>query len=193
MALLLHCDRGDTTLPAAYASQPAGPSVLPPGTPGLDSLPLVEKDARLAPVTPEDGEPSGMFWFTASGTTFDWRLRAAGLTSGRAYRVQLSVDGQPFDVASRRADSTGALIASGRLFAFMDQVCMGASQHPSLPLSGQHVIGVVVKNDGAPRSGGQTASSVTGSSGSMVACSGNGDGDFGAQLSELHNFQFSGT
>jgi len=72
-------------------------------------------------------------------------------------------------------------------------VCMGASQHPSLPLTGHHVIGVVVKNDGAPRSGGQTASSVTGSSGSTAACSGNGDGDFGAQLSELHNFQFSGT
>jgi cellulose synthase/poly-beta-1,6-N-acetylglucosamine synthase-like glycosyltransferase len=193
MALLLHCDRGDATLPAAYTSQPAGPAVLPAGTVGLDSLPLVQKDANLTPVASQDGEPAGTFWFRPSGTTFDWRMRATGLTSGRAYRVQLSVDGQPFDVASRRADSTGALIASGRLFAFMDQVCMGASQHPSLPLTGHHVIGVVVKNDGAPRSGGQTGSSLTGSSGSTVACSGNGDGDFGAQLSELHNFQFSGT
>ena len=193
MALLLHCDRGDTTLPAAYTSQSPGPAVLPAGTVGLDSLPLVQKDANLTPVTPQQGDPSGMFWFASSGTTFDWRMRATGLTSGRAYRVQLVVDGQPFDVASRRADSTGALIASGRLFAFMDQVCMGASQHPSLPLTGHHVIGVVLKNDGAPRSGGQTGSSLTGSSGSTVACSGNGDGDFGAQLSELHNFQFSGT
>jgi hypothetical protein len=75
----------------------------------------------------------------------------------------------------------------------MDQVCMGASQRPSLPLSGTHVIGVVVKNDGAPRSGGQSSSSLTGNSGSAAACSGNGDGDFGAALSELHDIQFSGT
>jgi hypothetical protein len=153
----------------------------------------VEKDAQLTPIAAQPGDPNGIFWYKSSGATFDWRMRATGLTSGRAYRVQLSVDGQSFDVASSRADPTGALIASGRLFAFMDQVCMGASQHPSVPLTGRHVISVVVKSDGAPRSGGQTGSSVTGSSGSTVACSGNGDGDFGAQLSELHNFQFSGT
>lgn len=193
MALLLHCDRGDMTLPAAYTSQRPGPAVLPAGTVGLDSLPLVQKDAQLSPVAPHAGDPTGMFWFLSSGPTFDWRMRASGLTSGRAYRVQLSVDGQSFDVASSRADSTGALIASGRLFAFMDQVCMGGSQHPSIPLAGHHVIGVVVKNDGAPRRGGQTGSSVTGNSGSSAACSGNGDGDFGAQLSELHTFRFSGT
>ncbi|HEX5178330.1 MAG TPA: glycosyltransferase [Gemmatimonadaceae bacterium] len=193
MALLLHCDRGDMTLPAAYTSQRPGPAVLPAGTVGLDSLPLVQKDAQLSPVAPQPGDPTGMFWFVSSGPTFDWRMRASGLTSGRAYRVQLSVDGQSFDVASSRADSTGALIASGRLFAFMDQVCMGGSQHPSIALAGHHVIGVVVKNDGAPRRGGETGGSVTGSSGSSVACSGNGDGDFGAALSELHNFQFSGT
>jgi len=193
MALLLHCDRGDMTLPAAYTGQRPGPAVLPAGTVGLDSLPLVQKDAQLSPVAPQPGDPTGMFWFVSSGPTFDWRMRASGLTSGRAYRVQLSVDGQSFDVASSRADSTGALIASGRLFAFMDQVCMGGSQHPSIALAGHHVIGVVVKNDGAPRRGGETGGSVTGSSGSSVACSGNGDGDFGAELSELHNFQFSGT
>src|SRR6185312_2869734 len=193
MALLLHCDRGDMTLPAAYTGQRPGPAVLPAGTVGLDSLPLVQKDAQLSPVAPQTGDPTGMFWFVSSGPTFDWRMRASGLTSGRAYRVQLSVDGQSFDVASSRADSTGALIASGRLFAFMDQVCMGGSQHPSIALAGHHVIGVVVKNDGAPRRGGETGGSVTGSSGSSVACSGNGDGDFGAELSELHNFQFSGT
>lgn len=193
MALLLHCDRGDTTLPAAYSGRTSGPAVLPSGTVGLDSLALVVKDAQLSPVSQGPGVAAGMFWYSHSGTTFDWRMNASGLTSGRAYRVQLSVDGQPFDVASARADTTGALIASGRLFAFMDQVCMGATQRPSLPLSGRHVIGVVVKNDGAPRSGGQSSSGVTGNSGSAAACSGNGDGDFGAALSELHDIQFSGT
>jgi cellulose synthase/poly-beta-1,6-N-acetylglucosamine synthase-like glycosyltransferase len=193
MALMLHCDRGDTTVPAAYSSQSAGPAVLPAGSTGLDSLPLVVKDAQLSPVSQSAGVAAGMFWFSHSGTTFDWRMNATGLTSGRAYRVQLSVDGQPYDVASARADSTGALIASGRLFAFMDQVCMGASQRPSVPVSGQHVIGVVVKNDGAPRTGGQSSSSLTGNGGSTSACAGNGDGDFGAALSELHDIQFNGT
>jgi hypothetical protein len=195
MAFLLHCDRGDATLPAAYTGQAMGPAVLPSGTVGLDSLPLVVKDAQLSPVPQGPGVAAGMFWFSHSGTTFDWRMSASGLTSGRAYRVQLSVDDQPFDVASARADATGALIASGRLFAFMDQVCMGASQRPSLPLSGRHVIGVVVKSDGAPRSGGQSSGGggLTGNSGSAASCSGNGDGDFGAALSELHDIQFSGT
>ncbi|HKV50461.1 MAG TPA: glycosyltransferase [Gemmatimonadaceae bacterium] len=193
MALLVHCSRGDTTLPAAHAGQQPGPAVLPSGTVGLDSLPLVEKDAQLSPVSQGPGVAAGMFWYAHSGATFDWRMIASGLTGGRAYRVELSVDGQPYDVASARADASGALIASGRLFAFMDQVCMGVSQRPSLPLTGRHVIGVVVKNDGAPRSGGQSSGGVTGNSGSAVACSGNGDGDFGAALSELHDIQFSGT
>ncbi|HKB53317.1 MAG TPA: hypothetical protein VKD22_04900, partial [Ramlibacter sp.] len=174
VAFLVHCDRGDATLPIEYTAQSSGPAVLPAGSVGLDSLPLVRKDAQLNPLAARPGSATGTFWYAHSGATFDWRMTATGLTSGRAYRVQLSVDGQPFDVASVRADSTGALVASGRLFAFMDRACMGASQHPSVPLAGQHVIGVVVKSDGAPRSGGQSGGSLTGNGAPSPACSGNG-------------------
>lgn len=202
MALLLHCGGDSDAAPAAAGrAQPESTTVdlLTPGSAGLDSMSLVAKDAHFAIAPPGPGVPDGMVWFLDSGPTFDWRVRAQGLTEGRAYRVELIVDGQPFDVASARADTTGVLAASGRLLAFTNRVCVGATNGAPIALGGQHDIGVVVKNDGAAPSGGAPApggnvGGLTGSpNGDAGPCSGNGDGDFTARLSELETFRFTGT
>ncbi len=199
MALLLHC-RGDRDTAAApndsVQADSAAASVLPAGTVGLDSIPLVQKDEHFAVLPPGPGIASGMVWFRDSGQTFDWRVRAQGLARGRAYRVQFTVDDRPFDVASARADSAGTIRASGRLFSFADRVCMGGSSQPGIPLRGAHLMGVAVKGDGAQRSGGGSddGGGLTGtrSAGGVASCSGNGDGDYAARLSELRLLQFTG-
>ena len=139
------------------------------------------------------GVASGRIRFRDTASTFDWRIRASGLTGGRAYRVQLTVDGHAFDVASARADYDGVLSAAGRLFTFKDHVCMGATSDAPVPIDGAHRIGIVIKDDGAARSGGGDGGGVTGARSGTAPCSGNGDGDFAARLSELRELQFTGT
>ena len=194
MALLLHCggDR-DAVVESDGAPDSAAAAVLPPGTVGVDSLPLVEKNANYEILPAGPGVARGMIWFRDTASTFDWRIRASGLTGGRAYRVQLTVDGHAFDVASARADYDGVLSAAGRLFTFKDHVCMGATSDAPVPIDGAHRIGIVIKDDGAARSGGGDGGGVTGARSGTAPCSGNGDGDFAARLSELRELQFTGT
>ncbi|HEU4642664.1 MAG TPA: glycosyltransferase [Gemmatimonadaceae bacterium] len=192
IASLLHCGGERAPDPGARAEAAEVNASLASGAPGVDSVALAVRADRGAEVAPGGQAPSGMLWYTPSGHTFDWRLRASNLTPGRAYRLELTVDGAPYDVASARADESGALSAAGRLLSFVDRVCMGATYRPATPLAGTHVIQVGVKDDGAPGRGSDPGSSPTGTGGPPLQCSGNGDGAFGFRLFDVGAIRFSG-
>lgn len=194
IALLLHCGR-DAAVPPANARAVRSAEVeseLASGTPGVDSVLLVAKDDRFGLVPAGSDVPVGVFWYLPSGDTFAWRLSASHLPPRRAYRVQLTVDGRPYDIASARADDGGALDASGRLLAFADGVCMGSTYQPRVPITGTHVIQIGVKDDGAARSGNDPSGAPTSAGGPPLPCTGNGDGQFGFRLLEMESIHFSG-
>jgi hypothetical protein len=109
--------------------------------------------------------------------SLEWYVRAQHLLPGRAYRVDLTVDGRDiYSVGHGRADGAGILTAHGVLVRFTDQYCISTPTEAQ-PLAGAHQIAFAVKSDGAG-SGAASAGSPLTDPARELPCDGNGDGNF---------------
>jgi hypothetical protein len=148
----------------------AVPATPPAGFASLDLLPAPEVNGG-----DPDASPVGSFWYRFGDGGLEWFVRAQHLESGLAYRVELTVNNSArYSVASLRADAAGALVGHGSLPAFVNQTCVSVDADRSQPFSADEQMGVAIKTDGAPSSGGQGVSPT--SPEQTLPCSGNGDG-----------------
>jgi hypothetical protein len=136
-----------------------------------------------------------IFYFRPAGSVFEWFAFAHGLRGGRAYQVELNVDGAAgYAIASARADSTGRLGTHGALEEFADRLCHRGDNSftPPHSMAGPHEIDVRVKDDGSPSGGNLLGRSLTSPSANAVPCIGNGDGMFDYRLFSQHAIKFRG-
>lgn len=162
---------------------------------GFDKVALVAADGATGTPSPDDRRPRGTFYFRPSGSVFEWFVFAQGLRGGRAYQVELNVDGTVgYAIASSTADSTGRLGAHGAFDEFADRLCHRGddSYAPPHSMAGPHEIDVRVKDDGSPSGGNLLGRSLTSPSANGVPCIGNGDGSFAYRLFAQHAIQFRG-
>ena len=92
--------------------------------------------------------PKGSFWYRVEtsasddqGTLFEWYVYATHLQPSRAYRLDLTVDGNNIDsIGSGASDASGSLTSHGtEVVRFADQYCVGVPT-PPLPITGRHVL-----------------------------------------------------
>ena len=169
IVLLAACGGSDTPPDhtADTAAAVAVPDTLPAGFSGLDLLPA-------ASVSDPSASPPGSFWFRLADGALEWYVRAQQLAPGRAYRLELTTDGQErYAVASLRADASGAIAGHGVLTELADQVCVGGEANAPRELAQAQVLRVAIKTDGSSPSASGT-SSLT-SPGNRLPCAGNGD------------------
>jgi len=156
---------------------------------GFAKIPLVPSYPPAAASGTGVNAPTGTLWYrlTSSaperqGPAFEWYVHATKLQPTRAYRFDLTVDGNSYySVGAARTDSTGTLVSHGTATRFADEYCVSTVTGPQ-PIAGQHRIGLVLKNDG---SGSGPASAPAGpftDPGRSFPCHGNGDGLFDAWL-----------
>ncbi|HEY9478643.1 MAG TPA: glycosyltransferase [Gemmatimonadaceae bacterium] len=162
---------------------------MPPMTPaGFDSLTLVASrgaDAQAA---------GGVFYYSPSGDSFEWYLRAEQLDPGVRYRLELNVDDSlNYAAGSVMADETGRALGHGELQEFADRYCVGAVSTPPMALAGEHAVAVRLKRDGSSPGESSAESSVTGPASRPLPCTGNGDGRFDYVLHEKKGAQFTGS
>lgn len=156
---------------------------------------LIQKDSLFRPVPPERGGASGEVWYSPSGRTLSFRLRASGLVPHRRYELDLTVDSVTYTLASRPASADGDIALDTTITEFAEGACVGANYDRPRPLTGPHRIKFAVKNDGSPPSGasgvgdgGDTLSAA----GVTLPCAGNGDGDYSYVLYEGQVAEFEG-
>jgi len=162
----------------------------------MDSAPPGFATARLASAAtlPGTGDPAsrrstGALWYTVSGTAtaaqpdgqIEWYLHGERLQAGRAYRVEVSVDGRnTYSLGNGRANGLGRLTLHGILTSFADRYCVSAPT-PRSPITGQHTISFALKADGSGTGAASEAAMLTDPT-DTYPCNGNADGDFGYWL-----------
>jgi hypothetical protein len=143
--------------------------------------------------------PAGRVWYRlasavpprTSTLSLEWYVQAVHLQPGRAYRIDVTVDGHSiYSVGNGRADASGKMTAHGILPRFADQYCVST---PTVPqsLAGQHALSVAVKSDGAGTGSASAGSPLT-DPGREFPCDGNGDGQFDYWLGTDHPFTIGG-
>lgn len=156
---------------------------------GFDSLTLVASrggDAQTA--------AGGVFYYSPSGDSFEWYLRAEQLDPGVRYRLELNVDDSlNYAAGSVMADETGRALGHGELQEFADRYCVGAVSTPPMALAGEHAVAVRLKRDGSSPGESSAESSVTGPASRPLPCTGNGDGRFDYVLHEKNGAHFTGS
>ena len=156
---------------------------------GFDSLMLSAVDAGGS-----RSGPAGTLYYSPSGDSFEWYLRASGLEPGVRYRLELNVDDSlNYAVGSLMADEAGGLLGHGALQRFADRYCVGAVATPPIGLSGEHSVAVRLKLDGSSPGESSSASSVSGPASRPLPCTGNGDSRFDYVLREERHASFTGS
>ncbi|HEY9517492.1 MAG TPA: glycosyltransferase [Gemmatimonadaceae bacterium] len=155
---------------------------------GFSDIALLAVDS-----TSQSGAPGGVFWYSPSGSSFEWYLRANGLDPGLRYRVEVNVDDSlSYAIGSIAADAGGRLFGHGSTEAFADRYCVGADAPSPIILQGKHRVGIRVKRDGSNPGESSRGGSTTGPSSRDLPCTGNGDDRFDYVLYEQKSAPFVG-
>ena len=155
---------------------------------GFDSLALAAADAGEARTGSQ-----GTLYYSPSGDSFEWYLRATGLDPGMRYRLELNVDDSlSYAVGSIVADEGGSLFGHGTLEEFADRFCVGDVSAPPTELSGAHLVAPRLKLDGSSPGESSSGSSVSGPASRPLPCTGNGDDRYDYILREKSGAHFTG-
>jgi len=121
-------------------------------------------------ISPSAASPSGRF-------TLEWFVHLQHVLPGRAYRVDMTVDGQRiYSIGSGHASGGGTITLHGVLHRFEDRYCVSTPTLPQ-PFVGRHSVAIGVKSDGAG-SGSPSQGDPLTDPGRDFSCDGNGDNDF---------------
>ncbi len=152
---------------------------------------LSQKDSSLQPIPPSKGGASGDVVYAPKGTAFHFTLHASALPPGHRYALEMQVDDAIYTVASYAPNARGELAIDTTLSRFEEGVCVGANFDPPRPITGRHAIKFWIKRNGSPPTG--TMPGVSPSApGALLACDGNGDGNYDYELLENQVADFTG-
>lgn len=158
---------------------------------GKVSLTLSQKDSSFQPIPPSKGGASGEVLYDPTGPAFHFLLHASGLAPNHQYVLEIQADSTTYSVASRPPDPAGALVIDTTLSQFEEGVCVGTNFDQPRSVAGAHAIKIRLKRDGSPASGTMPGVSPT-APGALLACHGNGDGNYDYVLLENDVADFTG-
>ena len=162
-----------------------------PRADGKMSVTLSQKDSSFQPIPPSKGGASGEVVYDSAGSAFHFVLRASGLPPNHRYVLEIQADTANYSVTSRASDANGGLVIDTTLSEFEEGECVGTNFDQPRAVAGRHSIKIRLKRDGSPVSG--TMPGVSRSApGALLACHGNGDGNYDYLLLENDVADFTG-
>jgi hypothetical protein len=144
-------------------------------------------------ISPTLGGATGTVWYSTTGSTFHFDLRATDLKPGVHYLIEMYADGDRFEVSSHSADPHGAIALDTTVAQFASGVCYIGDYVPPHALIGSHKIKFLIKRDGGPVDGTQPPDTRAQNQAPALPCHGNGDKDYTYALYEDNVAQYVGT
>jgi len=162
-----------------------------PRADGKMSVTLSQKDSSFQPIPPSKGGASAEVLYEPTGPAFHFVLRASGLPPNHHYVLEIQADTATYSVTSRAPDANGGLVIDTTLSQFEEGECVGTNFDQPKPVTGRHSIKLRLKRDGSPASGTMPGVPRT-APGALLACHGNGDGNYDYVLQENEIAEFTG-
>ena len=158
---------------------------------GKMSITLSQKDSSFQPIPPSKGGASAEVLYEPTGPAFHFVFRGSGLPPNRHYVLEIQADTATYSVTSRAPDANGGLVIDTTLSQFEEGECVGTNFDQPKPATGRHSIKIRLKRDGSPASGTMPGVPRT-TPGALLACHGNGDGNYDYVLQENEVAEFTG-